>query len=97
LRIISRKALKDFWVKYPDSEQALKAWFKEITSKKWKNINELKLHYPSMSIISNKLVVFNIKGNHYRLLVRINFEFQLGYIRFIGNHQQYDKIDITKI
>ncbi|MBK9717586.1 MAG: type II toxin-antitoxin system HigB family toxin [Saprospiraceae bacterium] len=78
MRIISRKTLKDFWIKYPDSEQALKAWFREISAKSWKNMNELKKQYPSMSIVSNNKVVFNIKGNNYRLLVKINIEYQLS-------------------
>ncbi|MBK7358335.1 MAG: type II toxin-antitoxin system HigB family toxin [Saprospiraceae bacterium] len=97
MRIIARKTLKNFWTKYPDSEQALKSWFKEISAKSWKSLNELKKQYPTMSIVSNNKVVFNIKGNNYRLLVKINIEFQLTYIRFIGTHKQYDKIDVKKI
>jgi len=96
LRVIARKALKDFWTKYPDSEQPLKSWYREIYAKRWKNMNELKKQFPSMSIISYNRAVFNIKGNNYRLLVRINIEYQLTYIRFIGTHKQYDKIDVTK-
>ncbi|MBK6544625.1 MAG: type II toxin-antitoxin system HigB family toxin [Saprospiraceae bacterium] len=97
MRIIARKTLKDFWTKYPDSEQSLKSWYREISANSWRNINDLKKHFPSMGIVSNNRTEFNIKGNNYRLLVRINIEYQLIYIRFIGTHKQYDKIDATKI
>ncbi len=96
MRVNARKALKDFWTKYPDSEQSLKSWYREICANRWKNMNELKKQFPSMSIISYNRVVFNIKGNNYSLLVKINIEYQLTYIRFIGTHKQYDKIDVTK-
>ncbi|MBK8485989.1 MAG: type II toxin-antitoxin system HigB family toxin [Saprospiraceae bacterium] len=97
MRIIARKTLKDFWTKYPDSEQSLKSWYREISPNNWRNMIELKKRFPSMRIVSNNKAEFNIKGNNYRLLVRINIEYQLIYIRFIGTHKQYDKIDARKI
>ena len=97
MRVLAKKTLRDFWFKYPDCEQQLKAWFKETEDAVWKNTNQLKKDYPSASILINNRVVFNIKGNNYRLIVRINFNFQMVWIRFIGTHAQYDKIDAAKI
>lgn len=97
MRVLAKKTLRDFWFKYPDCEQQLKAWFKETEDAVWKNTNQLKKDYPSASILINNRVVFNIKGNRYRLIVRINFNYQMVWIRFIGTHAQYDKIDAAKI
>ncbi len=97
MRVIAKKTLKDFWIKYPDCEQQLKSWYKEAENAKWKSPSEIKREYPSASFLENNRVVFNIKGNHYRLIVRINYRYQLIWIRFIGTHTQYDKIDAAKI
>jgi mRNA interferase HigB len=97
LRIIAKKTLKDFWVKHPDSEQQLKAWYQEAAQAHWTGPNAIKKEYPSASILEGNRVVFNIKGNHYRLIVRINYSYSILWIRFIGTHAQYDKIDAIKI
>lgn len=97
MRVIAKKILRAFWIKYPDCEQQLKSWFKEAEDALWKNMNQIKKDYPSASILVNNRVVFNIKGNNYRLIVRINFYYQMVWIRFIGTNAQYDKIDATKI
>jgi mRNA interferase HigB len=97
LRIIAKKILRDFWEKHADSEQQLKAWFQESGKAGWKGPNDIKKEYPMASIIAGNRVVFNIKGNHYRLIVKINYDYQMVWIRFIGTHAQYDKIDATKI
>ena len=97
MRVIAKKILRDFWTKHPDCEQQLKSWYKEAEHAAWKNMNQIKKDYPSASILADNRVVFNIKGNNYRLIVRINFYYQMVWIRFIGTHAQYDKIDATKI
>ena len=97
MRVIAKKTLRDFWVKYPDSEQQLKSWYQEAEDAKWKGPNEIKRDYPSASIIGDNRVVFNIKGNHYRLIVKLNYHYGMVWIRFIGTHKQYDKIDATSI
>ena len=97
MRIISKKILRDFWQKHPDCEQQLKAWFQETSKSKWKNPNEIKKEYPNASVLAGNRIVFNIKGNSYRLIVRINYDYQMIWIRFIGTHAEYDKIDATKI
>lgn len=97
MRIISRKTLRLFWIKHSDCEQQLTSWYRESEKSKWKNPNELKKEYPSASIIENNRIVFNIKGNNYRLIVKINYQYQIIWIRFIGTHAEYDKIDASTI
>jgi mRNA interferase HigB len=97
LRVISKKILREFWVKHSDSEQQLKSWFQETSNAEWKNPNDIKIEYPSASILADNRVVFNIKGNKYRLIVRINYDYGMTWIRFVGTHAEYDKIDATKI
>lgn len=97
MRVIAKKMLRDFWTRYPDVEQQLKAWYQEADKAVWKSPAQIKRLYPSASILAGNRVVFNIKGNHYRLIVRINYDYQMAWIRFIGTHAQYDKIDATKI
>ena len=97
MRVIGKKTLRDFWNKHPDCEQQLKAWYQEAEEAKWKNPAEIKKEYPSASILEDNRIVFNIKGNHYRLIVRINYSYGMVWIRFIGTHAQYDKIDATNI
>lgn len=97
MRVIAKKTLRDFWMKHPDCEQQLKAWYQETESSAWANTNDIKKDYPSASILGGNRVVFNIKGNHYRLIIKINFDYQMMWVRFIGAHAAYDKIDANKI
>jgi len=97
LRVIAKSTLRFFWEKHADSEQALKAWYREAEKANWQSFNELKLEYPGASILKDNRIVFNIKGNNYRLIVKFNFDFQICWIRFIGTHAEYDKIDADKI
>jgi mRNA interferase HigB len=97
LRVIAKKILRDFWEKHSDCEQQLKSWYKEAEDASWVSPNEIKLEYPSASILEQNRIVFNIKGNKYRLIVKINYHYQMLWIRFIGTHAQYDKIDATQI
>lgn len=97
MRVIAKKILKEFWEKHSDCEQQLKSWYQETTNAEWKNPKDIKLEYPSASILNDNRIVFNIKGNNYRLVVKINFDYQVIWIRFIGTHSQYDRIDANKI
>jgi len=97
LRVISRKTLVQFWTQHSDAEQPLKAWFKEAEQARWSSPNALKQYYPTASILSSNRIVFNIKGNKYRLITMINFDYGQVFIRFVGTHAEYDKIDATKI
>jgi mRNA interferase HigB len=97
VRIISKKILREFWEKHSDSEQQLKAWYQETNGVDWKSPKQIKKEYPSASFLANNRVVFNIKGNKYRLIVKINYDYSMVWVRVIGTHAVYDKIDATKI
>ena len=97
MRVVAKKTLRDFWQKHEDCEQQLKSWFREVQKAEWENPNHIKKEYPSASILNNNRVVFNIKGNNYRLIVKISFEYQMVWIRFIGTHGEYDQINANTI
>lgn len=97
MRIISRKVLHVFWGRYPDAEQPLKAWFKLAQQADWSTPAEVKTDYGNASLLQQQRVCFNIAGNKYRLIVRINYPYRVIYIRFIGTHSEYDKIDANSI
>lgn len=97
MRVIAKKILRDFWEVHADCEQQLKSWFRETSKAEWTNPNHIKSEYPSASILNDNRVVFNIKGNKYRLIVKINFEYEMVWIRFIGTHKEYDAINATTI
>lgn len=96
-RIIAKSTLHEFWNKHPDSEEYLKTWYDTALHSDWKSPNEIKLTYGSASILKDNRVVFNIKGNSYRLVVKFNYVKQWGFIRFIGTHEEYNKIDADRI
>lgn len=97
MKIFSRGTLRDFWKKHSDCEHQLKTWYREIKKSDWTTINALKSEYPSASILKNNRIVFSIKGNDYRLIVKFNFEYQLAWIRFIGTHAEYNKINANEV
>ncbi len=97
MRVIAKKILREFWVKHNDSEQQLKTWYKESLKANWTKPSEIKTEYSKASILKSGRVVFNICGNKYRLIVDLNYERQWAFIRFIGTHKDYDKIDANKI
>ena len=97
--IVSLRTLKEHWEKpgRNDSEQQLKAWYQEAKMAKWKNPNDIKSQYKNASIVGSNRVVFNICGNKYRLVVKVNYLTEWVYVRFVGTHNEYDKIDVTTI
>jgi mRNA interferase HigB len=97
VKIFSRGTLRDFWSTHGNCELQLKTWYREIEKSNWTSINELKNEYPSASILKENRIVFTIKGNEYRLIVKFNFEHQLAGIRFIGTYAEFDKINANEI
>lgn len=97
MRIIAKKTLRDFWEKYPDSQESLENWYCEAERSDWSTPQQIKDKFRNASIIGDNRVVFNIKGNDYRLIVKINYPYRLIYIRFVGTHRQYDAVEATKI
>ncbi len=82
---------------HPDSEQPLKAWFKEARAANWAQPQDVKRVYGSAGIVANNRVVFNIGGNKYRMVVRFNYDYGIAYIRFIGTHAEYDRINVETV
>ena len=97
MRVIAKKILRDFWEKHVDSEEQLKTWFQEASKANWTSPAGIKSYYVKASILKSGRVVFNICGNKYRLIVDINYPKQWMFIRFIGTHNAYDKIDADNI
>ncbi|MGL5888669.1 MAG: type II toxin-antitoxin system HigB family toxin [Bacteroidia bacterium] len=97
MRVIAKRTLREFWAKHANVEQSLKSWYQEAEQAKWEGPAAIKKEYPSASILEDNRVVFNIKGNHYRLIVKINYDYGLVWIRFVGTHAAYDKIDARTI
>lgn len=97
MRIISRKALRELWEIHPDARNALEAWYLDVKQADWKTPSDIKHVYRNASFVANNRVVFNIKGNHYRIVVVITYKWGIVYIRFVGTHSEYDKIDVTRI
>ena len=97
MRIISRKILREFWVKHPDAQHPLQAWYVDVRHSKWNEPSDIKYIYRNVSFLAHNRVVFNIKGNKYRIVVAIQYDFSIVYIRFVGTHNEYDKIDATTI
>lgn len=96
-RIIAKKTLREFWEKHADSEQYLKTWYETAKNSKWTSPNAVKQTYVNASILKNSRIVFNIKGNSYRLIVKFNYEKQWAFIRFVGTHSEYDQINANTI
>ncbi|MBZ0254838.1 type II toxin-antitoxin system HigB family toxin [bacterium] len=97
MRIIARKTLREFWLRHRQAEQPLKSWFQFVSAASWSSPNNVKCVYHNASFLEDNRVCFNISGNKYRLIVKINYSYKIVYIRFIGTHKDYDLIDANTI
>jgi len=97
MKIVAVKILRKFWTLHPNAEQHLKAWVDEVKRATWTQPVDIKAKYRNTSILKNRRVVFNIKGNDYRLVVAVAYRFGAVYIKFIGTHAQYDAVDAETI
>ncbi len=97
MRVITRSTLAAYWQSHPDVEQALKSWYFEAKHAQWKKPEDIKHRYKNADFLSQNRVVFNMKGNHYRLVVKIHYNTGVVYVRFIGTHAEYDRIDAEQI
>ena len=97
MRIIARRALREFWMRHPDAERPLRAWFADVKRAEWQGPADVKARYAQASLIAGNRVVFDIGGNKYRLVVAIRYESRTVFVRFIGTHGEYDKIDVTTV
>jgi mRNA interferase HigB len=97
MRVIAVKALREFWRGHPDAEQPLRAWHDEASKANWTQPADIKAQYRNASILKNRRVVFNIKGNDFRLVVALAYKTQIAFVKFIGTHAQYDAIDAETV
>lgn len=97
MRIISRKKLREFWERHPEARASLESWYADIREANWEKPADIKAVYRNASFLAHNRVVFNVKGNNYRLIVVIQYTFRIVYIRFIGTHQEYNVIDASTI
>ena len=97
MRIIAKRTLREFWAAEPGAKGPLEAWHSEAKAADWKTPADIKARHGSASILKNGRVVFNIAGNKYRLIAKINYDYRVVYIRFIGTHKQYDAVDAETI
>jgi mRNA interferase HigB len=97
MRIIAKGTLRAFWVRHPDAEEPLLAWYREVEKEDWSEPSRLKAKYRNASVVKDNRVVFNIKGNDYRLVVKINYPYRVVYVRFVGTHVEYDQINVNEV
>jgi mRNA interferase HigB len=97
MRVIAKSTLQAFWCRHPDAEGSLLAWYREVEKEDWDSLTKVKMRYRDASIVGNNRVVFNIRGNSYRLVVRVNYKYRIVYVRFVGTHVEYDKIKVEEV
>ena len=97
MHVIAKRTLKEFWEKHADAHGALEAWLAHVERAEWNSPADVKRDYGDADIVPDSRVVFNIKGNQYRLVVKIRYSSGVVFIRFVGTHQAYDKIDASRI
>ena len=97
MRIISHRKIREFYERHPDSELALERWYDMVQKADWRCLGDVKVDFPSVDYVRPQRYIFNIKGNQYRLVVVILFTIGRVYVRFVGTHEEYDKIDCSTI
>ena len=97
MRVIAYRSLQNFWALHPPAEQPLKAWYDEARNAEWSQPADIKAHYRNASFVGNNRVVFNIKGNDYRLIVAVAYRIGIVFVKFIGTHTQYDDVDAATV
>ena len=97
VRIIAISTLRNFWETNRGAEEPLKAWYQEAKSADWAAPHQIKAMYRNASVLGDNRIVFNIAGNKYRLIVKFNYPYRIGYVRFIGTHAEYDRIDAEEV
>ncbi len=97
MRVISARALREFWKKHPQAEQSLQAWHEHVRRANWRTSGDIKRDFASASFLTGNRVVFNIRGNQVRLVTVIAYRVGIVYVRFVGTHQEYDRIDAATV
>lgn len=97
MRVISKRRLRECWQIYPEVRKPLEGWYRIARAAEWSNAEDVKAIAPKVSVLSNDRFVFNIKGNKYRLVIRVKFKWSMVYVRWVGSHADYNEIDANKI
>ena len=97
MRIIAKRALREFWERHPNAKEPLLSWDREVKQEDWDEPAKVKATYRSASIVGGNRVVFNIKGNDYRLVAEIKYKYRVVYVRFVGTHVEYDAVDAKEV
>lgn len=97
MRVITRRRLAEFWSDHPDAQEALTAWYRIAKAATWGNAAEVQAALSKVSVLNNNRFVFNIRGNNYRLVVKVNYRRSIVYVRFVGTHEDYDEIDANLV
>ncbi|MEE9139499.1 MAG: type II toxin-antitoxin system HigB family toxin [Alphaproteobacteria bacterium] len=97
MRIISRNTLGDYWRRHRETEQPLRDWLSAARDADWSSMADIKRTYPKASVINNERVVFDICGGNYRLVVAVKFSAKIVFIKFIGTHKEYQKVDAATV
>jgi len=97
MQIIAVSTLREFWEKYPDALDPLCAWVAVVSKARWSQPADVKAQYKNASILKNRRVVFNIKGNNYRSIVAVAYQLGIVCIKFVGTHKQYDAVDAKTV
>lgn len=97
MNVISRKVLAEFYKGHADAKEPLETWYRVSKKAVWKNFNEVQSAYPTADVVGDDRMVFNIKGNKYRLVVRFSFRYKAIQVKWIGTHTEYDDIDVLEV
>ncbi|MDD9996076.1 MAG: type II toxin-antitoxin system HigB family toxin [Dehalococcoidia bacterium] len=97
MRIISRRALREFWNRHPEAEQPLKAWYSEVKQADWSTPSHVARRYPRASIVGGDRVVFRIRHNDFRIVARVFYPGRIVYVRFVGTHEEYDRVNVEEV
>ena len=97
MRVISKKTLRDYWTRHTIVRGALEAWLEHVERACWTTPSDLQADYGANAVLNENRAVFNIKGNNYRLVVHIHYQSKIVFIRFIGTHAEYDRIDVLTV
>ena len=97
MRVIARRALRTFWEEHPEAEGPLRAWSKEVERADWTTPAQIRDRFPRASIVRDNRVVFDIGGNRFRLVAWVNYRQRAVYIKWLGTHSEYDRIDVETV
>lgn len=97
MRIVAKKTIVAFYTKHADAKVAFEDWYEKVESAEWESFAQLRMSFASADHVGNKRIVFNIRGNEYRLVAIVLFKVKMVYVRFIGTHQDYDKLSEEQI